>query len=206
MGIPIEIVPGLCTCAAAVKREGLVDNQGVLELQRSGLPFRTMDEVREAQTLFTQSLFVSMSIFSISCFHVSNLTLLHTAQKNVPGRHVLGATNRHTEFWPKFVSAGFCVVCAVRLCIYVCLLRQLPLYSASPSPAVNTYVCYRTARVCVYVSRPSDNLRVRNSTPSPIVSYHSLLLSREDLCEHALQPGSKAGVVLLTRVTTKLFV
>lgn len=45
LGIPIKIVPGLCTCAAAIKREGLVTKGGRLRLKRSGLPLRTMQEV-----------------------------------------------------------------------------------------------------------------------------------------------------------------
>ena len=39
-------MPGLCTCAAAIKREGLVQREGRLWLQKSGLPLQTMEEVR----------------------------------------------------------------------------------------------------------------------------------------------------------------
>ena len=46
LGIPIEVVPGLCTCAAAIKREGLVQREGRLWLQKSGLPLQTTEEVR----------------------------------------------------------------------------------------------------------------------------------------------------------------
>ena len=38
-------MPGLCKCAAAIKREGLVMQDGLLKLQRSGLRLRTLQEV-----------------------------------------------------------------------------------------------------------------------------------------------------------------
>eukprot|EP00802_Teleaulax_amphioxeia_P007622 Tamp_07629.p1 GENE.Tamp_07629~~Tamp_07629.p1 ORF type:complete len:339 (-),score=53.17 Tamp_07629:1447-2403(-) len=46
LGIPIEVVPGLCTCAAAIKREGLVQREGRLWLQKSGLPLQTTEELK----------------------------------------------------------------------------------------------------------------------------------------------------------------
>jgi len=48
LNVPLKVVPGLSTCAAAVVEErGLIrDSHGNLRLRRSNLPFRSMDQLR----------------------------------------------------------------------------------------------------------------------------------------------------------------
>jgi broad specificity phosphatase PhoE len=45
---PIQIVPGLCECASAVKEHGLTAQNGALYLGRSGLAFQTIDQLKSA--------------------------------------------------------------------------------------------------------------------------------------------------------------
>jgi len=157
MGIPIEIVPGLCTCAAAVKREGLVDNQGILELQRSGLPFRTMDEVREAHPFFHPLIareHVNFLNFLYPCLEFDAPSYSSKKCARAPRTRSRKQTYRILAkvcecriLWP-CGCAYMCVFCA-SCCYTLHLLRPIRMCIIGLRVSVSVFLAPLTVCVCV---------------------------------------------------------